>query len=123
MPFAKQGGAVTTLLEQGRHGGVLGWQPQRGAALALAVDGLFRRAAQTVLIACGHERKARGRAHGAVGVALRKHHAVFGERIDHGRHLTKGGLACAIATQVCVAQIVGHNKNDVGSCHDFLIFI
>ena len=60
MPLADQGGAVAGALQQRRQGRVPGRQAEDAAAAAAAVDRLVGRAAQTVLPARRHQRKAGG---------------------------------------------------------------
>ncbi|MCY1370077.1 hypothetical protein D9M69_571520 [compost metagenome] len=60
VPFADQRRAVAGLLQQRGQGGDLGRQAQGRAAFAAAVDRLFERAAQAVLVAHGGHGKTRG---------------------------------------------------------------
>ncbi len=115
VPFAHQRGAVAAAPEQRGQRGVLGRQAQRGAALAFAVDRLFGRAAQAVLVARRHERKAGGRAHGRVGIALCELEASCGQLVEHGRDLAKLRVTPAVAAQVGKTQVVGHDEDDVGA--------
>ncbi len=81
----------------------------RQSLFALIRDRLFESHSQTVLISARDEGGAGGRAHGGVGIGLQKSDSAGGNRID------VGGLvfAAAVAGKIRVAQIVGHDVDDV----------
>mmetsp|Transcript_67487 Transcript_67487/g.186944 ORF Transcript_67487/g.186944 Transcript_67487/m.186944 type:complete len:527 (-) Transcript_67487:101-1681(-) len=107
VPFAEQRGAVAAGLQQRGQGGVLGWQAE---LVAGAGNRLLQPAAQPVLVAAGDQAKARGRAHGRVGIALREADALGGQLVEVGR----GVVALAVDAEVGPAQVVGQDKEDVG---------
>ena len=107
---------------------MLGRQAQHRAAFALAVDGLVGPAAQAVLVAGGHQRKAGGRAHGRVGVALCELETRSGELVEHRRDLAELRVAAAVAAEVGKAEVIGHDEDDVGPffadvCHVLMVWI
>ena len=114
VPFADQRGGVACITQQGGQCGHVGRQPQRCAAFAAAVDGLFHAAAQAVLVAHGHQREAGWRAHGRVGITLGEPHATGGQCVYMGRDRAEWRVAPTVAAQVGVAQVVRHDIDDVG---------
>src|SRR5205807_1385218 len=54
--------------------------------------------------------EARCRTHRRIGVALGQAHAALGDAVDVGR----GEIAPAVARQVGIAEVVGHDEDDVG---------
>ncbi len=115
VPFAHEGGAVAGVLQQRGQRGVGGRQAQAVVAAGGGADGFLGRAAQAVLVARRHEREARGRAHGRVGVALGELQSAGGQAVQHGRNGAEGGIAAAVAPQVGIAQVIGHDEEDVRS--------
>ena len=113
VPLADQCRAPARLLQQRRHAGMLWRQAQHGTVARTAADGLVGRAAQAILVAPGHQREARGRAHGRVRIALREPQALGREPVDHGRDGAEVRGPAAIAAQIGIAQIVGDDEHDV----------
>ena len=73
-------------------------------------DGLLEADREAVLIAAGEEGGARGGTDAAVGVGLGETDALGGEPVEVGRLV----VAAAIAGEVGVAEVVGHDEEDVG---------
>ncbi len=70
---------------------------------------LFESQGQSILVAAGDERGARRRADGGIRVGLRELDARSGEAID----VWGGEIAAAVAGKIGVAEIVGHDEDDV----------
>ena len=106
VPLADEGGAVSRLAEEGRQC----WLLRRQAGEMRIGERLKEAAWKAVLIAAGDEGDAGGAADGGVCVGLGEAHAFGGEAVD-----VEGLVfAAAIAGDVGVAEIVGHDVDDVG---------
>ena len=71
----------------------------------------FQTARQAVLVAPRHQRKARGRTDGRVGIRLREAHALGSQAIQ-----VRGGvLGLAVDAEVGPAEVISDNEKDVGS--------
>ncbi len=111
--------AITRVAQESRDGNFLDGQaqsilgPQPDSVVVAADIARADRALQpahALLIAAGHERGPRGRALGAVGIALGESHAFGGEPVE-GRRFH---VAAAVAAEVAIAQVVGEDQDDVG---------
>ena len=85
---------------------------QTGADIAAGHgEGFFEANGQALLPAAGDERGASGGADAGVGVGLGEPDALGGEAID-----VRGGVvAAAVAGEVGVAEVVGHDEQEVGA--------
>ena len=71
----------------------------------------FQAARQAVLVAPRHQRKARGRTDGRVGIRLREAHALCSQAIQ-----VRGGvLGLAVDAEVGPAEVISDDEKDVGS--------
>ena len=105
VPFADGGGGIARLVHEVGHGGLLRADDHARIACchigATASEGIFPR----------QDAVARGGGGGGAGMHVGKPHAVGGQRID-GRRVH---ALCPVAREVAVAQVVGHEQNDVGA--------
>ena len=62
-----------------------------------------------MLVLSGQQSRARRRAHWTIGVKIREFHPFGGHRIEVGRSV----VLVAIATNVTITKIVGHNQYEV----------
>jgi hypothetical protein len=82
----------------------------RRQADGVAAERLLEADAQTILIASGDERRARGGADSRIRVALQKPGAACGDAID----VRRLQIGTAVAADVGVSEIVRHDVDDVG---------
>ena len=106
VPFSKHGGLVAEIFHGFTHGPFCEWQT--GVAVGSGGDDATDTGA--LLVAACHQGSAGGRADGTVGMVVGAFHAGAGELVDVGG---LDGLA-AVAGDVPVAEVVGHDEDDVG---------
>jgi hypothetical protein len=105
VPLADERGGIAAFAQQRGQGGVLGRQADRAA-----LQRLLEPDRQAVLVASGQQRDPRRRAHRAVGVGLREAHPLPRKPVDRRGRV----FAAAVATQVGIAEVVGHDEHDAG---------
>ena len=105
MPLADQRGRVARVAHQRGHGRLL----DGGRPTSRLPERLLQADRQAVLVAPGDQADARRRAHRAVGVGVREHHALGRQPVEHRRRV----VAPAVATEVGVTEVVGHDVQDV----------
>src|SRR2546421_5554910 len=85
MPFANQRCLITALLEQGRNGGMLRWQPESFNFVTQVCSfgkRFFKTYARAGRIAPGDERATRRRAYRRCGIGVEETDALRGEVIE-----------------------------------------
>ena len=104
MPFSNQRGAVAGFLQQRRQGGMVGRQADIASR-----QRLLQPDRQPVLVAAGDQRGARCRTDRGVGVGLQKPHALRRQSID----VRRADIGTPVTRHVGIAEIVGHDEDDV----------
>src|SRR5690348_15452540 len=111
MPLPNERGRVPGGAQERRQRRQRRRQAELGIAARARAERLFGAAAKAILVAAGHQREPRGRAHRRIGVAIGEAQALPGDAIERRRH----GIARAIATQIGVTKIVGEDEDEVGT--------
>src|SRR4051794_18971331 len=83
---------------------------RRQANITLARQRLLQSERQAVLVAAGDQREPGRRTDGGIGVGLGEAYAARGDAVD----VWGGVLASAIAGEVGITEVVGHDEDDVG---------
>src|SRR5438445_4813282 len=82
---------------------------RRQTNIAAASQRLFQSQWQSILVAAGDQRCARGRTDGGVGVGLQKAHTPDGHAID----VRRAEIGTPVARYVGIAEIISHDEDDV----------
>ena len=120
VPFAEYARDVTGGLQGRRQNHLFGRQTQ--LALVGQPDGIIIATDVTcpdcafqstgaLLVAPGQKSGAGGTALGAIGIVLRKTHALLGQPINHRRL----GLWVTVAPEVTIAHVVNEDQDDIGT--------
>src|SRR5258706_11424852 len=107
MPLADEACPVANLLDERRQRRMARGQP--GVLWALWNDRLLEAGRETILIAPRDQGRSRRRAHGRIRIALSETEPLDREAVDVRRHV----VTLAVAAQVRVAEVVGHDEDDV----------
>ena len=107
MPLAEHAGGIPGLLQclRNRHN----IERQTRIGMRLGRQRAFEDTPEAMLILPGQQGGSRRRTHRAVGVEVRKPHALRGHCIEVGRLIS----LVAIAADVTIAKVIGHNQDEV----------
>ena len=105
MPLADEPGFIAGVAQERRKSGVRRRDPDIAAR-----DRLLETDREAILVAAGDQRRARRRTNRAVGIGLSEPQSFGGQAID----VRRSKVRPAVAGQVGIAEVVGHDEQDVG---------
>ena len=108
MPLAEKRRGVARFAEQFRNQDFV--RRHADARLSLVPDEERIAQAGALLVAAGHQRRARRRASRPVRVEIRHHESLGSELVE----LRRAGLGSAVEPDIAIAEVVGQDENNVG---------